>query len=158
MITIRILSAAAALVLGLAAPSASFAQPHHMSGSGVRVGSGGVHVGGGGARVGSGWHGHHGGHGGGYHRHGGRGFIPGAIAGALIGGAIASQGYGYYSGPAYNAAPVYYDDQYSDDDVAVVAPAPANDDGVAYCMQTYRSYNPQTGTYLGYDGLQHPCP
>nr|WP_272904170.1 BA14K family protein [Xanthobacter agilis] len=25
-------------------------------------------------------------------------------------------------------------------------------------MQRYRSYNPRTGTYTGYDGLQHPCP
>jgi hypothetical protein len=29
---------------------------------------------------------------------------------------------------------------------------------VAYCMQTYRSYDPQSGTYLGYDGLRYPCP
>ena len=40
----------------------------------------------------------------------------------------------------------------------VVAVAPAGDDGVAYCMQTYRSYDPRSGTYLGYDGLRHPCP
>jgi len=31
-------------------------------------------------------------------------------------------------------------------------------DAVAYCMQRFRSYNPRTGTYTGYDGLQHPCP
>ncbi|MBN8916808.1 MAG: BA14K family protein [Rhizobiales bacterium] len=31
-------------------------------------------------------------------------------------------------------------------------------DGVAYCAQQFRSYNPATGTYTGYDGLQHPCP
>ncbi len=29
---------------------------------------------------------------------------------------------------------------------------------VAYCMQTYKSYDPQSGTYLGYDGQRHPCP
>ncbi|MDQ0505665.1 BA14K family protein [Xanthobacter agilis] len=34
----------------------------------------------------------------------------------------------------------------------------AQQDAVAYCMQRYRSYNPRTGTYTGYDGLQHPCP
>ena len=35
----------------------------------------------------------------------------------------------------------------------------ANDgDFVAYCQQTYRSYDPASGTYLGYDGLRHPCP
>ncbi|MGR7995061.1 MULTISPECIES: BA14K family protein [unclassified Xanthobacter] len=31
-------------------------------------------------------------------------------------------------------------------------------DAVAYCMQRYRSYDPRTGTYLGYDGYRHPCP
>lgn len=34
----------------------------------------------------------------------------------------------------------------------------AQQDAVAYCMQRYRSYNPRTGTFTGYDGLQHPCP
>ncbi len=36
--------------------------------------------------------------------------------------------------------------------------APVYDDAVAYCMQRYRSYNPSTGTFTGYDGRQHPCP
>jgi BA14K-like protein len=100
-----------------------------------------THVGGGGGA----WHG------GGYddhHRHGHGGF-PGAIAGGIIGGVLASEGYGYY-------APGYYDDQYYDD--AAVAPSLEGDDAAAYCMQTYRSYDPQSGTYLGYDGLRHPCP
>ncbi|CAM5764019.1 hypothetical protein LMIY3S_01006 [Labrys miyagiensis] len=26
------------------------------------------------------------------------------------------------------------------------------------CAARFRSYNPATGTYLGYDGLRHPCP
>ncbi|MGB9173724.1 BA14K family protein [Bradyrhizobium sp.] len=25
-------------------------------------------------------------------------------------------------------------------------------------MQQYRSYDPRSGTYLGYDGFRHPCP
>jgi BA14K-like protein len=25
------------------------------------------------------------------------------------------------------------------------------------CAQRYRSYDPQTGTFLGYDGARHPC-
>ena len=75
----------------------------------------------------------------------------------MIGGAIASQSYGYYGGPGYYA-PGYYDDQYYDEGAVAVAPAPAGDDGVAYCMQTYRSYDPQSGTYLGNDGYRHPCP
>jgi hypothetical protein len=27
----------------------------------------------------------------------------------------------------------------------------------AYCAQRYKSYDPASGTYLGYDGLRHPC-
>jgi hypothetical protein len=74
------------------------------------------------------------------------------VAGVIIGGAIASQGYGYSYG-----APGYYSDQYYDGGPAV-APAPAGDDAVTYCMQTYSSYDPQSGTYIGNDGYQHPCP
>jgi hypothetical protein len=71
--------------------------------------------------------------------------------GAIIGGAIASQGYGPgYYGPG----PGYYDD----DDAVAAAPPPDGGDAVAYCMQTYRSYDPRLGTYLGYDGYRHPCP
>lgn len=35
------------------------------------------------------------------------------------------------------------------------AQAPDND---AYCSQRFKSYDPASGTYLGYDGLRHPCP
>jgi hypothetical protein len=76
------------------------------------------------------------------------------VAGAVIGGAIASQSYGYYGGPGYYA-PGYYDDGYVDD--GAVAVAPGGDDD-SYCSQTYRSYDPRSGTYLGNDGLRHPCP
>jgi BA14K-like protein len=31
-------------------------------------------------------------------------------------------------------------------------------DAVAYCTQRFRSYDPGSGTYLGYDGLRHACP
>ena len=79
----------------------------------------------------------------------------GFIAGAIIGGAIAAPyyGYGYGPGPYYYAPPpppppVYYG-----------APAaPVAGDAVAYCMQRFRSYDPNSGTYLGYDGQRHPCP
>jgi BA14K-like protein len=154
MISLRVSSTAAvmALVLAMAAPGTSFAQ-----GIGRGAPHGGAHMGGGApaAHFGGGWHGGGGGWHGGY-RHGG-GFIPGAVAGALIGGAIASQSYGYYGGPGYYDDPgSYYDDQYYDD--GAVAVAPVGDDAVTYCMQTYRSYDPASGTYLGFDGLRHPCP
>lgn len=28
----------------------------------------------------------------------------------------------------------------------------------AYCAQRHKSYDPSSGTYLGYDGQRHPCP
>ena len=84
------------------------------------------------------------------YRHGYGGAAVGlGIAGALIGGAIigATQPYGYYGYP-----PGYYGPAY-------VAPAPyVGGDAVAYCMQRFRSYDPYSGTYVGYDGLRHPCP
>ena len=29
---------------------------------------------------------------------------------------------------------------------------------MAYCASRFRSYDPTTGTYLGYDGDEHACP
>jgi hypothetical protein len=74
-------------------------------------------------------HGPHWGHRHWRHRHYGWGpAIGGLAAGAIIGGAIAS------------------------------SQAQARSDEVAYCSQRFRSYDPASGTYLGYDGLRHPCP
>ena len=28
----------------------------------------------------------------------------------------------------------------------------------SYCSQRFKSYDPASGTYLGYDGDRHPCP
>lgn len=82
-----------------------------------------------------------------WHHHGGWGApLAGFAAGAIIGGALASGSYygpGYYYGPG----PYYYDDY---------AYSPGG--SVAYCEQRYRSYDPASGTYLGYDGVRHPCP
>ena len=55
----------------------------------------------------------------------------GLATGAIIGGAIAQS--------QAQAAPVY-------------------GGNAAYCAQRYRSYDPASGTYLGFDGLRHPCP
>ena len=168
MISIRVLSTAAVLGLMVAtvAPTASSAQGRGTPRGGVHVGGGGggggPHFGGGGGpHFGGGGGPHFGGGGGGWHggyRHGGGGgFIPGAVAGAIIGGAIASAPYGYYGSPGYYA-PGYYGDQYYDDDAPVVVAPPPGGDSVTYCMQTYRSYDPRSGTYLGFDGYRHPCP
>lgn len=64
----------------------------------------------------------------------------GIAAGALLGAAIASQYGPYYYGPGY------------------YPPPPPPGDPVGYCMSRFKSYDPGSGTYLGYDGLRHPCP
>ena len=64
----------------------------------------------------------------------------GLIAGAIIGGALATAPYG----PGYYPPPVAY--------------GPPPGDAIAYCMQRFKSYDPNSGTYLGYDGNRHPCP
>lgn len=74
----------------------------------------------------------------------------GLLGGAIIGGALAAPyyyGYGPYYGPGY--APYY--------GPAPVYGAPPGD-SVAYCARRYKSYDPSTGTFLGNDGMRHPCP
>ncbi|WP_407183432.1 BA14K family protein [Bradyrhizobium centrosematis] len=96
---------------------------------------------------GSNWSGRH------WHRHGG-GFWPGFAAGAAIGG-IGS--YAYYGGGYYDD-PYYYGDSYYYDEPSVAVVPDSGGDSAAYCAQRYRSYDPASGTYLGYDGQRHPCP
>jgi hypothetical protein len=79
------------------------------------------------------WHRHH-------HGHFGVGPAIGFAAGALIGGALARPYY-YSGGPYYAYQPAY-----------------RTDGAVQYCMQRFKSYDPARGTYLGYDGVRHPCP
>jgi hypothetical protein len=77
---------------------------------------------------------------------------PAFIAGGLVAAATsplwAPGLYGYYDYyPGYAYGPAYG-----------LAPEIAGTGAVAYCEARFRSYNPATGTYLGYDGLRHPCP
>ena len=67
----------------------------------------------------------------------GAGIAAGAI-GALAAGAIAAQ-----ARPVYPVAPVY-----GVEDV----------DAVAYCSRRFRSYNPETGTYIATGGVVRACP
>ena len=73
--------------------------------------------------------------------------LGGLAAGAILGGIIASQQRPYYGsyGPygGYGAAPGYYG---------------GGGDADAYCFSRFKSYDPRSGTYLGYDGRRHPCP
>ena len=93
----------------------------------------------------------------------------GIIGGALIGRALSAPYYygPYYEGPYYDynerpyyPAPAYYPRYYRPyyDDDEIAEGGPVQDDAVAYCVQRFRSYDPRSGTYLGYDGLRHPCP
>jgi hypothetical protein len=85
------------------------------------------------------------------------GFWPGAVAAGVAAGALAAATsplwapgyYDYY--PGYTYGP-YYDYVPS---AVPVAPAGVN---VAWCEAHFRSYNPATGTYLGFDGQYHSCP
>lgn len=36
-------------------------------------------------------------------------------------------------------------------------PRPWTEDWFAYCHSRYRSFDPRSGTYLGYDGYEHFC-
>jgi hypothetical protein len=75
-----------------------------------------------------GWH-HHG-----WHHHGWRhGYYgPGPVIGGLAAGAVIGSA---IAGSQARAA-----------------------DGDAYCFRRFKSYDPASGTYLGYDGNRHPCP
>ena len=82
--------------------------------------------------------------------------ILGFTAGALLSGAFARPRYYDYYEPApiyaapprvvYGPAPVYYS-----------RPDPWTPEWYAYCSDRYRSFNDQTGYFLGYDGNYHFC-
>ncbi|MHC2945051.1 hypothetical protein ACVIJX_002199 [Bradyrhizobium diazoefficiens] len=106
------------------------------------------------AAAGSNWQGGGGNWNGGWRHHHRGGFWPGFAAGAAIGG-LGS--YAYYGGGYYNDPYYYGDDSYYDEPSVAVVPD-SGGDSAGYCAQRYRSYDPASGTYLGYDGLRHPCP
>ena len=85
------------------------------------------------------------------------------VAGGLVGGALAAPyyyGYGpYYPGPYYSGA--YYPAPYYPGPgpyAAAPAYSSAGEGDAGYCAQRFRSYDPSSGTYMGYDGQRHPCP
>ena len=42
--------------------------------------------------------------------------------------------------------------------IAASAAEQQRQQAVSYCMQRYRSYDPNSQTYLGRDGMRYPCP
>ncbi len=106
----------------------------------------------------------------GWRRGWGWGVGAGIVGGALLGRALAAPYYydpyyappyyGYYARPYYPGPAYYpaYPPRAYVEDYEVEGAGPVEQDAVAYCTQRFRSYDPGSGTYLGYDGLRHPCP
>lgn len=59
----------------------------------------------------------------------------------------------YAPQPAYAPPPPGYGQQ-----VVYDSPPPGHPDPVGWCIQRYRSYDPNSGTFKGYDGIRRPCP
>jgi hypothetical protein len=107
---------------------------------------------------------------------GGRGAAAGALIGGAAGAIIGSQGqaraggYYWYQNGCYLQRPdgawVQVSPRYCDGPgyapppppPAPVYAQPPGGDAVAWCMQRYRSYDPASGTFVGYDGIRRPCP
>ena len=70
--------------------------------------------------------------------------LVGLAAGAVIGSALTPKEV-YVTPPP---RPVYR---------ASYRPEPWTDDWYAYCGSRYRSFNPRSGTFVGYDGYEHFC-
>ena len=108
-------------------------------------------------------------------RWGGRGWGWGVgggfVAGAIIGGALAAPYYYgpgpyyygggpyYYGGGPYYPAPAYGPGPYGPAPAYYGGPGPGpGGDATDYCARRFHSYDPRSGTYLGTDGMRHPCP
>lgn len=88
--------------------------------------------------------------------------VLGLAAGAIIGGAIASDPGPRYYEPAprayYPPPPPRVVYRSAPRNVYVVGSVePWSRAWYNYCEQTYRSFDPGTGTYRGYDGQDHFC-
>jgi BA14K-like protein len=78
-----------------------------------------------------------------------RGATDGAgLAGGIIAGNIVASQPRYYSGYPQFYTPAY----------PASGPYSAGDPAIAYCARRFRTYDPYTMTYRGYDGYRHSCP
>jgi hypothetical protein len=102
----------------------------------------------------------------------------GLATGAIVGGAIAASrpwygngGYSYdYSPSYYESNPGYSTSNYTsgtdygpgyygyNPGYSTSNSSASGGQDAAYCAQRFRSYDPGSGTYLGYDGQRHSCP
>lgn len=132
-------AAALAIAMTLSGVAGAIAAPH---GGGGHFGGG--HFGGG--HFGGGHHG--GGHFGGGH-HGGGHHFGGHHHGGWSGGVWIGPPIGFYGDD--------FDDPY-DDDYYDYVPYRRGRSAEARCEDRFRSYEPDTGLYTGYDGKKHLCP
>jgi hypothetical protein len=88
-----------------------------------------------------------------YHDHDGIGALGAGLlgfgVGAIVGSALTPQQV-YVAPPPPPPPPAAYSP-------ASYGPPPWTPDWYSYCYSLYRSFNPRTGTYLGYDGYEHFC-
>ena len=87
--------------------------------------------------------------------HGGRGGWGPGIGAGIIGGAILG---GMLAAPYYDDGPYAYEPYPYGYGPGLYFSPGYGGDAVAYCMQRFRSYDPNSGTYVGFDGLRHSCP
>ena len=131
---------------------------------GVRPGFGGGYAG---VRPGFGHHGWHGGNrwrNAGYYRRGygyggiGLGLGLGLAAGSLY-GAYGYPGYGYGYDSGYYAQPGYYAPAgYYGTETVTVGATQGDEDLVAECARRFKTYDPQTQTYIAKRGVRRSCP
>jgi hypothetical protein len=88
----------------------------------------------------------------------------GLVTGVIVGGAIANSRPTYYDDGYYAPRRVYVEPEYRPvrrvyraRQVYVGGYEPWSPEWYSYCEGTYRSFNPRTGTFRGYDGLEHFC-
>src|SRR3954469_13184225 len=101
-----------------------------------------------------------------HYRRGAYGYGAGVVgagigAAAAVGAATSPWGWGgnaYYRGAGYGGGPYYGAGAFGNSYGSYAAGDGGDTDTLAYCTQRFRSYDPGSGTYLGYDGLRHACP
>jgi hypothetical protein len=88
-----------------------------------------------------------------YHDHDGIGALGAGLlgfgVGAIVGSALTPQQV-YVAPPPPPPPPAAYSP-------ASYGPPPWTPDWYSYCYSLYRSFNPRTGTFIGYDGYEHFC-
>jgi hypothetical protein len=83
--------------------------------------------------------------------HSAAGAAAGVEAGAAAGGRGRGSGVGAAVGIGVGAAII-------GGAIAAGAAEQQRQEAINYCLQRYRSYDPNSQTYLGRDGMRYPCP